>query len=76
MDQDLTYGQKVVGLNFNPSKDDKVAMCKQRYAELIDEMNNLRNETSSNEVKRMCSITITELQTAQMWSVKSLTWKD
>jgi hypothetical protein len=39
-------------------------------------MNNLREKTSSQEVKRMCSIAITELQTAQMWSVKSITWKD
>jgi hypothetical protein len=63
---ELTYGQKLVGLTFNPSNDDKVAMCKQKYAELIDEMNNLREKTSSQEVKRMCSIAITELQTAQM----------
>lgn len=76
MNKELTYGQKAVGLTFNPSNDDKVAMCKQRYADLIDEMNELRNRTVSQEVERMCSIAITELQTAQMWSVKSLTWKD
>ena len=76
MNKELTYGQKAVGLTFNPSNDDKVAMCKKRYADLIDEMNELRNRTVSQEVERMCSIAITELQTAQMWSVKSLTWKD
>ena len=73
---ELTYGQKSVGITFNPSNDDKVGMCKQKYAELIDDMNNLRSETTSQEVKRMCSIAITELQAAQMWSVKSITWKD
>ncbi|MFY8160487.1 MAG: DUF7681 family protein [Candidatus Kapaibacteriota bacterium] len=73
---ELTYGQKAVGITFNPSNDDKVGMCKQKYAELIDDMNNLRSETTSQEVKRMCSIAITELQAAQMWSVKSITWKD
>ena len=76
MNKELTYGQKAVGLTFNPSNDDKVGTCKQRYADLIDEMNDLRNETLSEEVKRMCSTVITKLQTAQMWSVKSLTWKD
>ena len=76
MNEELSYGQKAVGLTFNPSNDDKVALCKQKFADLIDEMNNLRNQTLSQEVKRMCSISITELQTTQIWCVKSLTWKD
>lgn len=73
---ELTFGQKAVGLTFNPSNDDKVATCKQKFADLIDEMNNLRNETTNGEVKRMCSVAITEMQTSQMWVVKALTWKD
>jgi len=32
--------------------------------------------TESGETKRLCSVAITELQTAQMWVVKALTWKD
>lgn len=39
-------------------------------------MNDLRAISDSQEQKRLCSVAITELQTAQMWSVKSLTWKD
>jgi cell division protein FtsL len=30
----------------------------------------------SGEHKRLASIAITELQTAQMWAVKAVTWKD
>ena len=71
-----TFGQKAVGLSFNPSGDDAVAQCKQRFADAIDQMNDLRNSASSPEVKRMASVAITELQTAQMWAVKALTWKD
>ena len=71
-----TFGQKAVGLSFNPSGDDAVSDCKQRFATAIDQMNDLRNSASSPEVKRMASVTITELQTAQMWAVKALTWKD
>ena len=71
-----TFGQKAVGLSFNPSGDDAVAQCKQRFADAIDQMNDLRNSASSPEVKRMASVTITKLQTAQMWAVKALTWKD
>lgn len=42
----------------------------------FDQMNDLRTSSSSPEVKRMASVAITEMQTAQMWAVKALTWKD
>ena len=71
-----TYGQRAVGLSFNPSGDDAVAACKQEFATIIDRMNELRATTQSQEVKRMASIAITEAQTAQMWAVKAITWKD
>jgi hypothetical protein len=71
-----TFGQKAVGLAFNPSNDDAVAKCKQAFADTIDQMNELRNSSESPEVKRMASIAITEAQTAQMWAVKAITWKD
>lgn len=72
----LTFGQKAVGLTFNPSNDDSVAICKQEFADLIDRMNNLRASSESPEQKRLASVAITELQTAQMWAVKALTWRD
>ena len=34
-----------------------------------------REYTNDDEVKRMLSIAITELQSAQMWAVKAVTWK-
>lgn len=70
-----TYGEKAVGLSFNPSGDDAVANCKQEFAIAIDRMNDLRAGTDNAEVKRMASIAITEAQTAQMWAVKALTWR-
>ena len=70
-----TFGQRAVGLSFNPSGDDAVALCKQEFAATIDRMNDLRNTTDNPEVKRMASVAITEAQTAQMWAVKALTWK-
>lgn len=71
-----TYGEKAVGLNFNPSGESAVTNAKRMFAELIDEMNTLRNVTTSENVKRYASISITELQQAQMWVVKTLTWED
>jgi hypothetical protein len=72
----MTFGKKAVGLSFNPSNDDNVAKCKEEFASCIDRMNDLRTATESQEVRRMASIAITEAQTAQMWAVKALTWKD
>ena len=75
MKHELTYGEKAVGITFNPSNDDAVTSCKARFAILINQMNDLRNATDNQEVKRMCSVAITEAQTAQMWAVKAITWK-
>ena len=74
--ENQTFGQKAVGLSFNPSGDDAVGICKQDCATLIDQMNDLRSNSESAEQKRLASIAITELQGAQMWAVKALTWKD
>lgn len=72
----LSFGQKAVGLTFNPSSSHEVDKCKKEFADVIDHMNYLREQTDSVEVKRMCSIAITEAQSAQMWAVKAITWKD
>ncbi len=73
--QEMSYGEKAVGLTFNPSGDPAVNACKAAFAIVINQMNDLRNTTENPEVKRMCSVAITEAQTAQMWAVKAITWK-
>lgn len=71
----MTFGEKAVGLSFNPSGDPAVHECKAGFAKLIDQMNDLRNHTADPDVRRMASEAITNAQTAQMWAVKALTWK-
>lgn len=72
-----TFGERAVGLSFNPSGADAVHDCKAGFAAEIDRMNDYRNApTTSPEAKRLASIAITELQGAQMWAVKALTWRD
>lgn len=71
---DPTFGMRAVGLSFNPSGDPKVHECKVVYAHLIDMLDDLRGRSTDPEVKRLASVTITELQGAQMWHVKTLTW--
>jgi hypothetical protein len=72
----MSYGEKAVGLTFNPSGDPDVEEIKFAYAKIITQMDRLRTTTESGEAKRIASIAITEAQTAQMWAVKALTWKD
>jgi hypothetical protein len=70
----LTFGEKAVGLTFNPSNDQTVHNIKQAAAIFIDILNDLRASTEDGEVKRMTAVSITEAQTAQMWAVKAATW--
>lgn len=70
----LTFGERAVGLTFNPSQNPQVKAIKEHYAATIDLLNTMRNETSDKEVARMLSVAITESQTAQMWAVKAVTW--
>lgn len=79
MERELTYGEKAVGLTFNPGNNPDVHLVKTAYAGLIDALNELRrtaNAADRGEQARLASIAITEAQTAQMWAVKALTWKD
>lgn len=71
----LTFGEKAVGITFNPSQDLKVEGIKRRCADLIDEIHKLRTYQADLEVARMASIAITDIQSAQMWAVKAATWK-
>lgn len=74
MKEDLTFGERACGVSFNPGGNADVAAIKAEFAELVDSLNHARHKTEDPEVKRMLSIAITEVQTAQMWAVKAITW--
>lgn len=73
--RELTFGEKYVGLTFNPGGHEKVNAIKQAQATYIDMLNQFREETTNSEVKRQLSVAITEAQTSQMWAVKAVTWQ-
>ena len=77
--ENLTFGQKAVGLAFNPGGNPEVDTVKRQFAAIIDTLDELRRTAGAanrGEMGRLASIAITEAQTAQMWAVKALTWKD
>ncbi len=76
MEHEQSFGEKAVGLTFNPSGDLLVNQIKNIFAAAIDQMNEFRHVATSPEMKRLASIAITEAQGAQMWAVKAVTWKD
>lgn len=73
-ERELTFGEKAVGLTFNPGGREDVDACKRGFAAEIDRMNDLRNKSADPEQRRLAAVAITELQGAQMWAVKALTW--
>jgi len=74
--REMTFGEKAVGLTFNPSGSEDVEHIKKLYAEVIDFCNDWRKGNGSDEAARLFSIAITEAQGAQMWAVKAITWRD
>lgn len=73
----LTFGEKAVGLSFNPSGDPKVAKIKALYAEVIDLLSdgNLDNG-ATGLAGRFLGRAINDAVAAQMWAVKAVTFKD
>ena len=72
-ERELTFGEKAVGLTFNPSGDPKVTKVKQLFAEIIDIVNEDRG-FNRDERARHASVAITDAETAQMRAVKALTF--
>ena len=71
----LTYGERAVGIKFNPGNNEWVERVKKNYAKIIDQLKEHRDLTDDPEQKRLLSIAITEAQGAQMWAVKGITWE-
>lgn len=82
-EQSLSFGQKAVGLTFNPSGDEGVNKAKQLSADLIDLLNEYKN-TKTEYGNKLVSWTTNVLFTAafnavvaaQMAVVKYITWKE
>lgn len=71
--RELSYGEKLVRVDFNPSESDMVLQIKVTYAEMIDILDEKRQKSESSEQKRQLSIAITEAQNACMRAVAAYT---
>lgn len=74
--RELTFGEKLVGLNFNPSNDDKVSRAKKLCADLMDLVNEDRQNRETTQLESyLYPHVIGEILNAQMNVVKLLTLK-
>ena len=81
--KELTFGQKAVGITFNPGGLEFVNQAKQLSADLIDLIETKYNELTTNSDVRpswttnvLRTAAFNAIITAQMAVVKFLTWKD
>jgi hypothetical protein len=77
----LTFGEKLVGLNFNPSGNEKVDKAKKLFAEAADLLKSHILEKREKEGVGVMSAdlfshAIGEILNAQMCTVKVLTFSD
>ena len=71
-----TFGEKLVGITFNPAGDPKVLKAKQLCAELVDLLNEHNFESDRTQLSEILfNHTIGEILNAQMNVVKVLTLK-
>jgi len=72
----LTFGEKAVGLSFNPAGNPKVNELKEMYAKIIDFCHENRADPNIGaEAKRYFSKAISYAEDSQMNGVKALTWQ-
>lgn len=76
-ERELTFGEKAVGLTFNPSGDEKVTKVKRLYAEIIDTLTDGDLDNGATGFAgRILGRAINDAIVAQMLAVKFLTWKE
>ena len=73
---EMTYGEKLVGLNFNPSGDETVRELKTLFAEIVDKCaEELAQCDEREDVSPIWREAIMRSLDAQMWTVKAATWR-
>jgi hypothetical protein len=74
----LTFGEKLVGIEFNPENIEKVDKVKQLYAEIANILHDDRQSADKNNTslsEQVYNHAIGELLNSQMSTVKYITFK-
>ena len=74
--RELSFGEKLVGITFNPSNDGDVSEIKTKMAELINLLWDRNKQNESSELSKLVyDAAIVSLLEAQMMAVKYVTLK-
>ena len=74
--REMTYGEKAVGLTFNPGGNPKVDEIKKLYAQIIDLLAKENPDNADTSLKgRILGRAINDAMGAQMWAVKAITYQ-
>lgn len=80
VERELTFGEKAVGLTFNPSGDEKVHKAKQLMADALDLLKDAEEEKSKKGITWEANVFRTnafnKIVDAQMSLVKYITWNN
>lgn len=79
LDQELTHGEKLVGITFNVGNNSAVHVCKKRFADAIDQLEAERESADANGTLNANKQHLIEeaqmrILDAQMWAVKAVTY--
>lgn len=78
-ERELTFGEKAVGITFNPGGMPQVNKIKSLAAALVDEINDQRagDPGAERHPEKWDQFTeaIRRIQEGQMWAVKAATWQ-
>jgi len=77
MDRELTFGEKAVGYNFNPSNDPDVQELKALYAAVIDKQEAIKAKRQQSDymTNTLDGMALRDAMRAQMSAVKAATWQ-
>lgn len=75
-ERQLSLGERSVGLGLEDNINDNITIIKRIYAAAIDQTAAIALQSEDPEVRRLCTVAITETQGACMWAVKTITWKE
>ena len=67
----IALGDSRFGVDFNPSRNPRIADIKRRAADLIDAVETIAGENRPSEIARFKALTVTDIGAVAMWTAKA-----
>ena len=67
----IALGDSRFGVDFNPSRNPRIADIKRRAADLIDAIETIAGKNRPSEIARFKALTVTDIEAVAMWTAKA-----